>query len=80
MVSDCRGCLGGNRGFLISGESIATRFGVVTEAGNSHPNQMAKMLYNKKKGKGKRDSDGAVPKQFYNLIMLTAAKPTELRA
>jgi len=47
--SNCRGCLDGNRGFLISGESIVARVGAITEAGNSHPNQMAKMLYDKRR-------------------------------
>jgi len=42
--SNCGGCLGGNRGFLIPGESIGAGVGAITEAGNSHPNQMAKML------------------------------------
>lgn len=49
--SDRRGCLDGNRVFcvlLISGESTAAGADAVTEAGNNHPNQMAKMLWNEK--------------------------------
>lgn len=45
--SDRRGCRDGKRAFcvfLISGESTATGADAVTEAGNNHPNQMAKML------------------------------------
>lgn len=45
--SDRRGCLNGNRVFcvfLISGKSTEAGADAVTEAGNNHPNQMAKML------------------------------------
>ena len=50
--SDRRGCRYGNRifcVFLISGDSTAAGVDAVTEAGNNHPNQMAKMLWKETK-------------------------------